>query len=111
MDNYRFVVTNDGLDMCRVFRMLTRVFPGSSLWLYSTRKEALQHIVEKGADLLITNEGCGDLTANELIGGLRRRGVSIPILMYSADLTGVDGACRAGVSEFLPQWKGPKALL
>src|SRR4051794_8333198 len=110
MHNYHFVLTNDDLQMMPVFRMITRAFPGSSIWLYSKPEDVLEHVLTQGADLVLTNDGSGDLTAIELIRDLRKRAGNIPIIIFSSTPGNGDRARRAGATEFILQSRGRKVL-
>ena len=58
---------------------------GDTLTTFTSAEEALRHIYPGDADLILTDLDFGDgMDGLELIGNLRERGVSVPIVAVSA---------------------------
>ncbi len=81
MSGYRFILANDDLEMCSVFRMIAKSFPGSNIWLFSNREEALDHILQNGTDLLIMNAAQGGLPGLQVIRELESRELNVPFIL------------------------------
>jgi DNA-binding response OmpR family regulator len=60
--------------------LLSRMYPQSSVSMFSNAEDALVHILDRGADLIITNHGMGELSGAELIRILRKKKIQIPII-------------------------------
>jgi DNA-binding response OmpR family regulator len=91
-------------------RMLARLYPNSSISMFSNAEDALVHILHAGADILITNHGMGEMSGIEVIRELRIRQWTIPILMISGSASAEEEALSAGATEFLDKATDPKVL-
>jgi two-component system response regulator RegX3 len=80
--------------------MVSRSFPGADVASFSNAEEALQHILNAGTDILLTDHAMGVMTGTDLIRELRQRG-TIPIIMISGSPHSQEESWEAGVSEFL----------
>jgi len=81
--------------------ILRKNFPESHIAAFSAAEDALQHILENGTDVLISDHGMGEMVGTELIRELRKRGYKIPIIMMSGDPSVATEALEAGADEFL----------
>jgi DNA-binding response OmpR family regulator len=111
MRAYRFTLADDDSNMLFVIpHMLSRRFPNSSIASFSNAEDALNHILDSGTDLLITDHGMGRMGGTELIRELRRRSLAVPIIMVSGNPEAAEEARRAGATEFLNKNVGTKVL-
>jgi CheY-like chemotaxis protein len=81
--------------------LLTQNFPGCSFAAFTNAEDALEHILNSGTDLLVTDHGMGRMGGTELIQELRRKNSQIPIIMVSGNQTAEKEAIAAGANEFL----------
>jgi CheY-like chemotaxis protein len=97
-----FTIAEDDPDF-RFFleRMVSRSFPGAGVASFSNAEGALQHILEAGTDILLTDHAMGVMTGTDLIRELRQRGFTTPIIMISGSPHSEEESLAAGVSEFL----------
>lgn len=80
---------------------LRRLYPDASIAQFSNPEEALEHIENSGADLLITDHGMGPMSGTELIRHLRDRKCGIPIIMISGNPAARDEGLAAGANAFV----------
>jgi len=111
MRAYRFTLADDDATMLFLMhRMLSKLFPGSSIASFSNAEDALAHILNTGADILITDHGMGRMDGTQLIRELRARKSEIPIIMISGNPDAAQEARRAGATEFLDKGAEMKVL-
>lgn len=111
MKVYRFTLADDDANaLFFVHRMVARQFPGSSIASFSNAEDALTHILNTGADILITDHGMGVMDGTELIRKLRVRKLELPIIMMSGNPGAREEAAEAGATEFLDKNAGMKVL-
>src|SRR4051812_5721789 len=91
-------------------RMLSKVFPNSSIASFSNAEDAFVHIIDTGTDILITDHGMGLMSGADLIRELRPRNIQIPIIMWSGCPTAEEEARLAGATEFLNKHLDLKVL-
>jgi DNA-binding response OmpR family regulator len=80
---------------------LSEAFPDSTFTTFPTAEEALDHILNQGTDILITDHGIGRMNGCELIRRLRRMGSDLPIIMISGNPYAENEAREAGATEFV----------
>src|SRR4051812_4767400 len=108
----RFTLTDDDEKyLFLMHHLLSQAFPGASIASFSNPGDALQHVLNVGTDILITDHGMGQVNGTELIRGLREHGCAIPIIMISGDETAEKEAHEAGANEFLHKNVGLNKLL
>jgi two-component system OmpR family response regulator len=81
--------------------LLSEGFPGSSIASFSNAEDALHHIQNTGADILVTDHAMGTMTGTQLIEELRKQQFKIPIIMVSGNKEAEKEAFTAGATEFL----------
>jgi DNA-binding NarL/FixJ family response regulator len=81
--------------------LLSRMYPQSSVSMFSNAEDALVHILDRGADLVITNHGMGEMSGAELIRILRKKQIQIPVIMISNDPAVAAQAEEAGANAFV----------
>ena|SRR5947209_2621986 len=91
-------------------RMVQKLFPKSSISSFTNAQDALSHVIDRGADLLITDHGMGAFTGTQLIRALRERGYRIPIIMLSGSSEARDEALAAGANAFVEKSLSTAAL-
>ena len=68
MKAHRITLADDDPDTLFVlYRMLARLYPNSSISMFSNAEDALTHILDTGTDILITNHGIGEMSGIEVI--------------------------------------------
>ena len=82
-------------------RLLSKMYPNSSISSFTNAEDALAHIVVTGTDILITNHGMGEMSGTELIEELRRRESKVPIIMMSGNPRVREDAMAAGADVFV----------
>lgn len=98
----RFTLAHDGDKFQFVMHhLLAQAFPGSSIAPFSNAEDALKHILNTGADFLITGHAMGSMRGTDLIRELLRRKSAVPIIMVSGDHGAESEALDAGANEFL----------
>ncbi len=98
----RFTLAEDDESFLFIMQhVITHAFPGSSFASFTNAEDALQHILNTGTDLLVTNHGMGRMSGTELIRELRHKKYEIPIIMVSGNPNAEKEAIDAGASEFL----------
>jgi DNA-binding response OmpR family regulator len=108
----RFTLADDDENyLFLMHHLLTEAFPGASIASFSNPGDALQHILNVGTDILITDHGMGPVSGAELIVELRKQGSAIPIIMVSGDESAKKEAHEAGANEFLHKNVALKELL
>ena len=111
MKPYRITVADDDANMLFLLhKMLSRLFPNSSIASFSNAEDALSYILHTGADMLITDHAMGEMDGVELIRELRKRNPSIPIIMISGSAEAKEVALRAGATEFLEKHVDTKTM-
>jgi DNA-binding response OmpR family regulator len=111
MKAHRITLADDDPDTLFVLhRMLARLYPNSSISMFSDAEDALTHILDTGTDILITNHGMGEMSGLEVIRELRIRQWTIPIIMISGSASAEEEALSAGATEFLDKAIDPKVL-
>jgi len=102
MEAHRFTLVDDDSDtLCLLHRMIARLYPESSIAMFSDAEDALTHILETGTDILITNHGTGKISGMDLIRQLRVRNLDLPIIMMSANSGAEEEAMAAGATKFV----------
>ena len=102
MGEYRFtLVEDDETELVLLHYAISRTFPHSSIASFTKAEDALDHILDAGADFLITDHGMGRMSGTELVRELRRRGQRFPIIMVSGNPQTEEEARFAGATEFL----------
>lgn len=100
--NLRFTLADDDDKfLFLMHHLLGQNFPGSSIASFSTAEDALGHVLNSGADLVITNHTMGAMTGTDLIKEVRRRHMPLPIIMISGDDQAEKEAIDSGADEFL----------
>lgn len=100
--HFRFTVAEDDENyLFLLHRALSSAFPGSSFATFTNAEDALNHIQNSGADIVITNHGMGVMSGTEMIRTLRKRGFTLPIIMVSGSQEAEREAREAGATEFL----------
>src|SRR5262245_12030863 len=111
MKAHRLTLVDDDLDsLFLLHRMLSRLYPKSSIATFSNGEDALAHILNTGTDLLITCQFMREMTGAELTLELRLCKFTIPIIMLSSSHLVKRDALKAGVTEFLDKHIDPTAL-
>jgi DNA-binding response OmpR family regulator len=111
MKAHRITLADDDPETLFVLhRMLARLYPNSSISMFSNAEDALTHILDTGTDILITNHGIGEMSGVEVIRELRIRQWTIPIIMISRSLSAEEEALTAGATDFLDKGTDPKVL-
>ena len=111
MQAHRFTLMDDDPDgLFLLHSMLARLYPGSSISMFSTAEDALAHILDTGTDLLITNHGMGEMTGTELIRELRIRKWAIPIIAISGSSAAEKDAMAAGATRYVAKSE-PRRIL
>src|SRR5438874_4566598 len=99
MEKYRFTLAEDDeTELFLLYHTISTAFSGSSISSFSNAEDALSHILETGTDILITDHGMGRMSGTELITELRRKGMTIPIIMLSGNPDAQEEARRAGAT-------------
>jgi DNA-binding response OmpR family regulator len=108
----RFTLADDDENyLFLMHHLLTQAFPGASIASFSNPGDALQHILNVGTDMLITDHGMGPVSGAELILELRKHGSAIPIIMVSGDESAEKEALKVGANKFLHKNIALKELL
>jgi DNA-binding NtrC family response regulator len=81
--------------------LVSRMYPNSSVSMFSNAEDALVHILDRGADLVITNHGMGEMSGAELIRILRKKQLAIPVIMISNNPAVAAEAQEAGADAFI----------
>jgi DNA-binding NtrC family response regulator len=111
MSQHRFTIADDDSDaLFLMSRMVERLYPHSSISMFSNAEDALAHIRDTGTDILITNHGMGDMTGAELIRLLRAQKVEIPIVMVSGNPEVRKEAEEAGANAFVEKSLDMKSI-
>src|SRR5258707_1167620 len=99
---HRFTIAEDEENFSHFLHMLlVRTYSDASFALFSTAEDALQHILNTGTDILITDHGMAAMTGTDLIYEIRQRGINIPIIMISGNPKQKEPALAAGATDFL----------
>ena len=102
MGELRFtLVEDDETDLFLLHHAISQTFPHSSISSFTKAEDALHHILDTGADFLITDHGMGRMSGTELVRELRRQGQRFPIIMVSGNPQTEEEARLAGATEFL----------
>ena len=102
MKAHRITLADDDADALFFLNtMLERMYPNSSIAMFSNAADALSHILETGTDLLITDHGMGNMTGADLIRILRQKNIQIPMIMVSGDPAVREEAAAAGATIFI----------
>ena len=102
MREHRITLADDDEEaLFLLHRMIERLYPHSSVSMFSNAEDALAHIRNMGTDILITNHGMGKMTGTEMIRILRAQKVEIPIVMLSGDPAVRKEAEKAGANAFV----------
>ena len=102
MEAHRFTLVDDDPDeLFLLHRMVARLYPYSSICMFSDALDALTHILGTGTDILITNHGMGEISGTDLIRQLRVRELDIPIIMMSGNAGAEEEAMAAGATKFV----------
>ena len=100
--HFRFTLAEDDENfLFLLHHALASGFPGSSLATFTNAEDALNHIQNSGADIVITNHGMGAMSGTEMIRRLRKQGFTLPIIMVSGSEDAEQEAREAGATEFL----------
>src|SRR3954469_20942320 len=111
MKPHRFTLADDDPNaLFLLHRMLARLYPDSSIAMFSAAEDALTHIVDTGADILITNHGMGQMSGIDLIRELRLRKWLHPIIMMSGDPTVEREALSVGATKFVVKSVPPRVF-
>jgi DNA-binding NtrC family response regulator len=111
MRQHRFAIADDDADaLFLMSRMIERLYPQSSISMFSNAEDALAHIRTTGTDLLITNHGMGEMTGTEMIRLLRAQKVEIPIVMVSGNPEVRKEAEEAGANAFVEKSLDMKSI-
>ena len=99
---FRFTIAEDDEDfLFLMHHVISTAFPGSSLSTFTNAEDALHHIRNSGADIVVTNHGMGVMSGTDMIRELRQEGYKLPIIMVSGNLEAEREARKAGATEFL----------
>jgi FixJ family two-component response regulator len=111
MEGHRITIADDDADALFLLNtMPVRMYPHSSIAMFSNARDALSHILETGTDLLITNHGMGVMTGTDLIRVLRQKNINIPIIMVSGNPEVRSEAASAGATVFVEKTLSNKLL-
>src|ERR1043166_9612652 len=111
MKSHRITLADDDADALFLLNtMLERMYPRSSIAMFSNAEDALSHILETGTDLLITNHGMGTMTGADLIRILREKNINIPIIMVSGNPSVREEAAAVGANVFVDKSLSTKLL-
>jgi two-component system, response regulator YesN len=99
---FRFTLAEDDENfLFLLHHALSTAFPGSNLSTFTNAEDALSHIQNSGADIIITNHGMGAMSGTEMIRTLRKQGYTLPIIMVSGSEDAEREARDAGATEFI----------
>jgi DNA-binding NtrC family response regulator len=111
MKAHRITLADDDADALFLLNtMLERMYPHSSIAMFSNAEDALSHILETGTDLLITDHGMGTMTGADLIRILRQKNINIPIIMVSGNPAVREEAAAVGATTFIEKSLSTKLL-
>jgi DNA-binding NtrC family response regulator len=111
MSGHRFTLAEDDADLLFfMHRMLSKLYPDSSIASFSNAEDAFRHILDTGTEILVTNHGMGKMSGTQLVQALRDRGFQIPIIMISGNPAAKPEAMAAGATEFLDKHADAKVL-
>jgi DNA-binding NtrC family response regulator len=111
MSEHRFTIADDDPDALFLLnRMLEKLYPHSSISMFSNAEDALAHIRDTGTDILITNHGMGKMTGTDLIRLLRAQKVEVPIIMVSGNPAVRKEAEEAGADAFIEKSLDTQAI-
>lgn len=98
------IIADDDTHLRNVLvRIVTAAYPAARISAVADGRAALAVFESEGADLVVTNNQMPYLTGLQLIGELRQRGTTIPIIMTSGDVLIEPQARLAGANAFLPK--------
>jgi CheY-like chemotaxis protein len=99
---YHVIIADDDDSIRAVIaRVVVRAYSSVTISAVSDGLDALLIYEQRGADLVITNNGMPVLSGLSLIEQLRLRSATLPIVMVSADATIEQRALALGASRFL----------
>ena len=111
MNAHRITIADDDADALFLLNtLLERMYPNSSIAMFSNAEDALSHILETGTDLLITNHGMGTMSGADMIRVLRQKKINIPIVMVSSSPSVREEAADAGATVFVEKSLSTKLL-
>ena len=111
MNAHRLTIADDDADALFLLNtLLERMYPNSSIAMFSNAEDALSHILETGTDLLITNHGMGTMSGADLIRILREKNINIPIIMISGNPEVREEAAAVGATIFIEKSLSTKLL-
>jgi DNA-binding response OmpR family regulator len=109
MTAHRFTLVDDDPGMLfTLHQMVARLYPESSISMFSNPEDALAHILATGTDILITNHG--HINGLQLIRELRLRKWATPIIAISAESTVEQEVMAAGATKFVDK-RAPRRVL
>lgn len=99
---YRIIIADDDADLRAVFRRITqRVYPAATVVTVADGDAALDLYARHGADLLITDQAMTPVDGATLIGTLRARGATLPIIATASTPSAQPAMLAAGATVFL----------
>src|ERR1051325_5285097 len=105
------VVDDDSHILFFVERALAQAFPGSNICTFTDGEDALQHVIQAGTDMLITDHSMTHMDGSDLIRELRSRGLKIPMIVISSSPHAQEEAEAAGATHFMDKSKAMKHLV
>jgi len=111
MKAHRITLADDDPDVLFLLhKLVEKMYPQSSISMFSNAEDAYIHILDRGTDLLITDHGMGMMSGAELVGELRREQYEMPILMISSNPQIAIEAQAAGATAFVEKSLDLKSL-
>lgn len=98
----RHIIIAEDEDDVREFltRAVRRAAPEADISSAADGTEALAIVLERGCDLIISDQRMPRMTGVELLGAIREHGYTFPFIVVSADVTVEQMLQDAGVSAF-----------
>lgn len=81
-------------------RAVQRAAPTATISAAADGSDALALVLERGCDLIISDQRMPNMTGVELLGAVREHGYTFPFIVISADVTVEQMLQEAGVSAF-----------
>jgi DNA-binding NtrC family response regulator len=111
MKSHRIAIAEDDPDALYLLeRMLADLYPGSSISTFTNAEDALSHVRERGADVLITNHGMGAMNGTDLIRLLRADHCDMHMIMISGNPGARTEAEAAGATAFIEKTSNTESL-
>jgi CheY-like chemotaxis protein len=99
------IIAEEDEPLRKLFKIIIKSVSSSyTISTASNGKRALQIYKKSGADLIISNYQMPVMNGPEFIRTLRARGVTIPVVMASADPGAEEECYEAGATLFVQKW-------